>query len=52
MLFFCTLLCKTKKGPNLGHAPAGEACGDLCGGYGLHLRLLRLRHWQDEQSEV
>ena len=41
-----------EKGPNLGHAPAGEACGDLCGGDGRHLRLLCLRHWQDEQSEV
>ena len=40
------------KGPNLGHAPAGEACGDLCGGDGRHLRLLCLRHRQDEQSEV
>ena len=49
---FCAFLCKTKKWPNLGHVPAGEACGDLCGGYGLHLRLLCLRHRKDEQSEV
>ena len=51
-LFGTFLSCNKKRGPNLGHTPVGEACGDLCGGYGLHLRLLCLRHRKDEQSEV
>ena len=49
---FGTFLCKTNKGPNLGYVSAGEACGDLCGGHGRHLRLLCLRHGKDEQPEV
>ena len=38
--------------PNLRQILAGAAGGDLCGGDGVHLCHLCLRHRQDERPEV